>query len=363
MDAEHALKVAVVAGARPNFMKVAPVLKEFERWPEFDVSLIHSGQHYDYEMSQAFFDDLTMREPDAFLGVGSGAHGEQTAKVLTAFEAWLLEHPVDLVLVVGDVNSTLACALAASKLGIRVAHVEAGLRAFDRTMPEEINRLLTDRLADVLLTPSEDADANLLREGIDPAQIHLVGNVMIDALAAHEQRARDTDTPAKLGLAADTPFVLVTLHRPSNVDDPEVFRGIARALAELSTSHKVIFPVHPRTRARIAEHAVDVGDTLLVEPQGYVDFLSLEMKANLVLTDSGGVQEETTYLGVPCLTLRANTERPITVERGTNKVIGSDGARIIEESARALGRGAPSVRPTIPLWDGQTAGRIVAAIR
>ncbi|MGH9942238.1 MAG: non-hydrolyzing UDP-N-acetylglucosamine 2-epimerase [Pyrinomonadaceae bacterium] len=361
------LKIINVVGARPNFMKVAPIVEAMARRPrEFQPLLVHTGQHYDARMSDAFFSDLALPEPDVHLGVGSGSHAQQTANVMTAFEPVVLREKPDWVIVVGDVNSTLACALVCSKLGVRVAHVEAGLRSRDRTMPEEINRLLTDQLADLLLTPSPDGDENLLKEGIPPERIRLVGNVMIDALFANLERAKQSRVRDELGLGSGQAYAVVTLHRPSNVDEPQTLTGIISALEQISERLTIVFPVHPRTRRNLAEFGLAarvgaLGTRLrLVEPLGYLDFLRLYSGARLVLTDSGGLQEETTALGIPCLTLRENTERPITVTHGTNRVVGTDPRRIVREAFAALD--APPDAPEEPIWDGQAADRILNAL-
>src|SRR5215204_5334518 len=327
------LKVINVVGARPNFMKVAPVVEAMRGRPaEFAPLVVHTGQHYDARMSDDFFRDLGLPDPDVHLGVGSGSHAQQTAAVMQRFEPVVLEQRPDWVLVVGDVNSTLACALVCSKLGTPVAHVEAGLRSRDRTMPEEINRLLTDQLSDLLLTPSEDADRNLISEGIPPERVRLVGNVMIDSLLKHLTLAERSEARERFAVAGSA-YAVVTLHRPSNVDDPEALRRILRALARVSRHLPVVFPVHPRTRRNIEEFGLGReeelrGDIRLTEPLGYLDFLRLYSGARLVLTDSGGLQEETTALGIPCLTLRENTERPVTVEMGTNILVGTNPEKI-----------------------------------
>ncbi|MDT7605054.1 MAG: hypothetical protein QOF61_3051 [Acidobacteriota bacterium] len=359
------LKVINVVGARPNFMKVAPVVGAMRlRAREFSPVLVHTGQHYDAQMSDAFFRDLNLPEPDVHLGVGSGSHAQQTAAVMQRFEPVVLEHEPDWVVVVGDVNSTLACALVCAKLQIKVAHVEAGLRSRDRTMPEEINRLLTDQIADLLLTPSPDADANLLAENIPPERIRFVGNVMIDSLYAQLDRAARSTVREDLGVKG-IEYAVVTLHRPSNVDDRSTLAPILLALERISERLPVVFPAHPRTHARLAEFGlVDrvraaAPRLRVIEPLGYLDFLRLMSGARLVLTDSGGLQEETTALGIPCLTLRENTERPITVTHGTNRVVGTDAARIVREAFDAL----DSVRTELPpLWDGQAADRILNAL-
>jgi UDP-N-acetylglucosamine 2-epimerase (non-hydrolysing) len=364
------LKVINVVGARPNFMKVAPVVEALKRRArEFAPPLVvHTGQHYDAEMSDAFFRDLGLPEPDVYLEVGSASHAVQTALVMQRFEPVVVRERPDWVLVVGDVNSTLACALVCAKLRVRVAHVEAGLRSRDRSMPEEINRLLTDQIADLLLTPSDDADANLLAEGVAPERIRFVGNVMMDSLRAQLERAQNSDVRARLGVA-EGDYAVVTLHRPSNVDEHSTLSGILRALEQIAERLPVVFPVHPRTRARLAEFGltenVESNARLrLIEPLGYLDFLRLYSGARLVLTDSGGIQEETTALGIPCLTLRENTERPVTVTMGTNVVVGTDTERIVSAARAALER-PPTPKDQLklpPLWDGHTADRILDAL-
>ena len=328
------LKVLNVVGARPNFMKVAPIVEEMKRRErEFAPLVVHTGQHYDAGMSDAFFRDLELPEPDVYLGVGSGSHAAQTAAVMERFEPVVVRERPDWVLVVGDVNSTLACALVCAKLGVKVAHVEAGLRSRDRTMPEEINRLLTDQISDLLFTPSEDADQNLLAEGIPPERIRFVGNIMIDSLLRGLESAASSTIREALGVAGQD-YAVVTLHRPSNVDSRESLSQILGALEEISERMPIIFPLHPRTRKTMAEFGFSEStgrnsSLHLIDPLGYLDFLKLFSGARLVLTDSGGIQEETTALGIPCLTLRENTERPITIEMGTNKLVGSDRQRIV----------------------------------
>lgn len=357
------VKVLNVLGARPNFMKMAPITAAMARRAgEVAQVLVHTGQHYDDAMSAAFLRDLDMPAPDVNLGVGSGTHTEQTARVMLAFEPVLRAQRPDWVVVVGDVNSTLACALVASKLGVRIAHVEAGLRSFDWTMPEEINRVLTDRMANMLFTPSEDADANLRSEGIAADRIVRVGNVMIDTLHQHLERARRAPVLADLGIRARE-FAVLTMHRPSNVDEPEALRRILAALGNVARQLPIMFPAHPRTQARLREHGIAVPPGIRVlEPMGYVDFLALWSNARLVLTDSGGVQEETTALGIPCLTLRDNTERPITVAQGTNRIVGSDPARITAAVTAILNGEIERAARVPPLWDGRTAERIVDAL-
>ena len=359
-------KILNVVGGRPNFVKIAPLLEAMASVATIRPRLVHTGQHYDHAMSRAFFEDLEIPEPDYFLGVGSGTHAEQTARVMLAFEKVLEEEQPDLVLVVGDVNSTLACALVAAKLDIPVAHVEAGLRSFDRTMPEEINRIVTDHLSEYLFTPSADADENLLREGIPQEKLHRVGNVMIDTLRKYEAAARARRTARSLGLAEGA-YAVLTLHRPANVDEPSTFARLLDALEAIGRELPIVFPVHPRSRKRIAEFGFEdrigrLRNLRLCEPMGYLAFLSLIVDSRVVLTDSGGIQEETTALGIPCLTLRENTERPITVQMGTNVVVGAERERIAAEALH-LAEGTRSQGCVIPLWDGKTAPRIVEILR
>lgn len=370
------LKIAVVAGARPNFVKIAPIIAEFRKHAsKIESRLIHTGQHYDDSMSDSFFRDLGIPEPDIHLNVGSASHAQQTAEIMRRFEPVLFEMDPSFVLVVGDVNSTIACALTASKLGIGVIHVEAGLRSFDREMPEEINRVLTDHISDLLFVTEKSGRDNLLREGIDPAKIHFVGNVMIDSLKTQLEAADRSDALERLGLEKGS-YGLVTLHRPSNVDAPEIFRGILSALRAVSKRLPVLLPLHPRTAGSLQDLGLEAfftnsnGDNdrgakpaglYRSDPLGYVDFLNLMRHAQLVLTDSGGIQEETTALGVPCLTLRNNTERPSTIEVGTNRLVGTDPDRIVREALSILdGDRVPAGLP--PLWDGRAAARIADAI-
>ena len=346
-----------VVGARPNFMKAAPVFHALRTRPGMRQTLVHTGQHYDRNLSDVFFSQLEIPAPDMNLGVGSGTHARQTADIMTGFEPVLREKKPDIVLVYGDVNSTVAAALVCAKLLVPVAHVEAGLRSFDRTMPEEVNRIVTDRLADLLFTPSEDGDENLLREGVSSEKIHRVGNVMIDSLVRLLPGASQCPTngfPER--------FALVTLHRPSNVDDSETLKSILESLLAVSDQLDVVFPVHPRTRGRIAQFGLNTDKLHLLEPAPYIDFLALQRRATAVITDSGGIQEETTYLQVPCLTLRSNTERPITVTMGTNTLVGQDSRKLASELSAILeGRGKRGTVP--PLWDGHAAERIADVLQ
>lgn len=325
--------------------------------------IVHSGQHYDRDMSDTFFSDLEIPQPDCNLEVGSGTHAQQTAAIMERFEPVCVAESPDMVLVYGDVNSTVAAALVAAKLGLRVAHVEAGLRSRDWSMPEEINRVVTDRLSDLLFTPSADADVNLLAEGIPPDRIHFVGNIMIDALIHALPRAGERRILDYLGLKHGG-YGLVTLHRPSNVDDADTLHGILAGLEQVARLLPLVFPMHPRTSRRIKElqGSRAVSNLRLLEPLGYLDMVKLVTDAELVITDSGGLQEETTFLGVPCLTIRPSTERPITCERGTNRLVASTRDAICTAAREALNGRSKRVRPTIERWDGQTAGRIVDVI-
>ena len=368
LETRNMLKVINVVGARPNFMKVAPIVEAMKRRErEFAPLVVHTGQHYDEMMSDAFLRDLDLPEPNVYLDVGSGSHAAQTAAVMQKFEPVVLQEKPDWVLVVGDVNSTLACALVCVKLGMKVGHVEAGLRSHDRTMPEEINRLLTDQIADRLFTPSRDADDNLRAEGIPEDRICFVGNVMIDSLLNQLERARSSTIREQLG-AADSDYAVLTLHRPSNVDVRETFSRILDALEKIAQRLPIIFPAHPRTRKTIAElgltdRITGMNGLRLIEPLGYLDFLRLFSGARVVLTDSGGLQEETTALGIPCLTLRESTERPITVELGTNIVVGTDPQKISTAALAALDRPRADNPPRVPpLWDGHAADRILDAL-
>jgi UDP-N-acetylglucosamine 2-epimerase (non-hydrolysing) len=364
-DSTRPLQILSVVGARPNFMKIAPIARELARYPDvFSNTIVHTGQHYDSKLSAVFFDELEIPRPDINLNVGSGSHAQQTAAVMSAFEPLVVERQPDLVLVVGDVNSTLACSLVAAKCRVRVAHVEAGLRSRDREMPEEINRVLTDQISSLLFTTERTAADNLRAEGIAADRIHFVGNVMIDTLLRHRDRARRMQSYRQYGVCAGQ-YALLTLHRPSNVDDPEVFGRLVRAIARIASDWVVLFPVHPRTRPTVERsegvaELVGAGRLQLLEPLGYLEFLGLMEASRVVLTDSGGVQEETTILGVPCLTLRTTTERPVTVTHGTNQVVGTDPAAIVEGYRRAL-----ETKPTgVPeLWDGDAAKRVVEVLR
>jgi UDP-N-acetylglucosamine 2-epimerase (non-hydrolysing) len=355
--------VLAVVGARPNFVKAAPVISALEESEGISVRVLHTGQHYDRALSGGFIERLGMREPDANLEVGSGSHAEQTAGVLSGVEADLLAKPADIVLVPGDVNSTMAAALAATKLDVAVAHIEAGLRSRDWTMPEEVNRVVTDRVSDLLLCTSEDAVENLAAEGISGDGVHLVGNTMIDSLF---RLLEGVDRPALLErnrLEARN-FVLVTLHRPALVDDPALLGPTMEVLARIAESLPVVFPVHPRTRARLdATTFTGLGGVTLADPMDYTDFIGLEAEARLVVTDSGGVQEETSVLGTPCLTYRTTTERPVTIELGTNELVGIDPGALREAAERVLSADPPVDPPKIPLWDGQAGPRAAAAVK
>lgn len=357
-------RILHVVGARPNYMKIAPIVREMAKFPhDFAQTLVHTGQHYDDNMSKLFFDELDMPRPDINLEVGSGSHAAQTGQVMVRFEPVIEQFKPDWVIVPGDVNSTLACAVVAVKLDVNVAHVEAGLRSFDRTMPEEINRLLTDQISDLLLTHSPEANENLMREGIAREKIHLVGNTMIDTLVRLMPLAQDRWPSLRTQFGADR-FVLVTLHRPSNVDAADGLNEIISALNHVSNDIPVMFPVHPRTRKRITEHSIDVRERVrLAEPIGYVDFLALQAHAAAVVTDSGGVQEETTFLGVPCLTVRNNTERPITIEKGTNQLVERNREAIAAAIREAIERPRDSHADRPEFWDGKAAERIVELFR
>jgi len=356
------MRVLSVVGARPNFMKLAPVDRELVKRGVEHV-IVHTGQHYDPGMSDAFFEELWIPTPDHHLGVGSGSHAQQTAAVMQRLEPLLVELKPDLVLVYGDVNSTVAAALVAAKLQIRVGHVEAGLRSGDWTMPEEINRVVTDRLSELLFLPSRDAALNLSTEGVAPERMHFAGNVMIDTLCWALPQARSLDAAARHGVAG-RPYAVVTLHRPSNVDEASVLRELLDALGRLAAKVPILFPVHPRTRGRIGElRKLPTGGRKLelIDPLGYLEMLSLVAGSALVVTDSGGLQEETTFLGVPCVTVRPNTERPITCTHGTNRLVLPRRDAVLAAAERALARRSPA-RPVIERWDGHAAERIVAVV-
>jgi UDP-N-acetylglucosamine 2-epimerase (non-hydrolysing) len=359
-------RIDLVVGARPNFVKVAPVYRALRTLGDrVQLRLIHTGQHYDAAMSDVFFEQLAIPAPDVFLNVGSGSHGAQTGAIMAGYEAVVLKERPDLLLVFGDVNSTVACSLVAAKLNIRTGHVEAGLRSFDRQMPEEINRVVTDHICDLLFTPSPDGDENLRREGIPAARVHCIGNVMIDTLVA--ARAQIAASPI-LDTLALTPqgYGVLTLHRPSNVDGDDALGRLLAALAEIQTRLPLVFPVHPRTRRRLADgpHGgliAALPQVRFLDPLSYCDFLRLVGSAAFVLTDSGGIQEETTHLGVPCLTARPNTERPITVTEGTNQVVGTDPTQIVAAVRRVLDEPRPA-RTGPALWDGHAAERLAAIV-
>ena len=359
------MKIVNVVGARPNFMKIAPLMAAYGKHPGIEPLLVHTGQHYDAAMSELFFRQLGIPEPDINLEVGSASHASQTAEIMKAFEPVMLEHRPDVVLVVGDVNSTIACGLVAVKLGARLVHVEAGLRSRDRAMPEEINRVLTDTISDLLFCTEQSGVDNLLAEGVPQDRVFLVGNVMIDTLLKNRAQAEQSTILDQLGLASRA-YAPLTLHRPSNVDDPETFGRILDALEVIQRDLPVIFPVHPRTRAVLKQSPLGsrvegMSDLRLIDPLGFLDFLKLMSEARLVLTDSGGIQEETTILGVPCLTLRENTERPITIEIGSNRLVGTD-TRAILDAYHAVTSGQQSTGQQPPLWDGKAAERIVEII-
>ena len=356
------LKIVNVVGARPNFMKIAPIIAEMKKHEGVEPYLLHTGQHYDHVMSDLFFNNLGLPEPDVYMGIGSGGHGEQTGKVMIGFEKYLRELMPDVVLGGGDVNSTSACGLVAVKMGVKLVHVEAGLRSFDRGMPEEINRILTDQISDLLFTTEEDALENLKREGIDESKVHFTGNVMIDSLNSHLEKAKKSDVLERMEMSPGD-YALVTLHRPANVDDKEVFTGLLNALCEISEKMPVLFPVHPRSRKQMnsfgLQDKIDAFPNLkIIEPLGYLDFMQCTANAKVVVTDSGGIQEETTVLGIPCITARDNTERPITCSLGTNVIVGRDPQKILAEVQKVLD-GTAKKGQIPPLWDGKASERIV----
>jgi UDP-N-acetylglucosamine 2-epimerase (non-hydrolysing) len=366
-------KILSVVGARPNFMKIAPIVDTLKNFPDMQHCLVHSGQHYDELLSGNFFTDLGLPRPDVNLQVGSGTHAAQTAEVMKRLEPVLVDYQPDVVLVVGDVNSTLATAITAVKLGIRVAHVEAGLRSFDRTMPEEINRKLTDAISDLLFVTEQSGIENLQREGVPAEKIFLVGNVMIDTLLRHRDMAQRSPILDQLHLRQNgsgvRPYGVLTLHRPSNVDDPQALLGILTAIRAIAADFPIFFPVHPRTRKNIESFGLESflsqgtsSGIVPLDPLGYLDFLNMNDHARLVLTDSGGVQEETSALGVPCLTLRKNTERPATVEHGSNRIVGVDPDHVLAVAREVLLE-PPRQSRRPPLWDGQSAPRIVEILR
>ena len=358
------MKIISVVGARPNFMKVAPLHRAFKNISNLDTNIshliCHTGQHYDEKMSKVFFEDLELPEPDFYLGVGSGSHAEQTGKVMIEFEKILLNEKPDLVIVVGDVNSTIACSLTAAKLHIKVAHVEAGLRSFDRKMPEEINRLLTDSIADYLFVTEKSGIENLKNEGVDDSKVFFVGNVMIDSLAYYLEKSNGSGVMDEYRLEKKN-FVLFTLHRPSNVDTEEQLNKLINSLNRIGKKRKAIFPMHPRTRNNLDKFGLEEkihSNITITDPIGYIDFISLIKNAELIVTDSGGIQEESTYLGVQCITLRDSTERPITVEVGTNQLLGTDLEKAVEAALNVLD--GNKKQGSVPeLWDGCAAERIV----
>ena len=355
--------IHLIAAARPNFMKIAPLFHALNREPWADPKIVHTGQHYDINMSDSFFQDLQLPEPHIHLGVGSGTHAEQTGHVMMAYEKCLVADRPDLVVVVGDVNSTVAATLASVKLGIKVAHLEAGLRSFDRTMPEEINRVVTDAMADILWTPSPDGDDNLLREGVSKEKIVRVGNIMIDSLEMLKEKIEEQDVYSEYGLNKGE-YGIVTLHRPANVDDPEKLKQICESLSRISGKIKLVFPIHPRTGKNLEQNALmpilkKTKNIILLEPLRYIKFMNLVFNCRIAITDSGGIQEETSYLGIPCLTLRPNTERPVTISEGTNRLCSVDDFE--EKSLSLLSNGNENI-PTIHQWDGKTAGRVVHSI-
>jgi len=360
------IKVLCVCGARPNFMKIAPLMRAFAAHGGFETRLVHTGQHYDANMSKLFFDELDIPRPDMNLEVGSASHAVQTAEIIKRFEPVILDFAPDYVVVVGDVNSTIACGLVAVKLGVKLAHVEAGLRSFDRTMPEEINRVLTDSISDLLFVTEQSAIDNLKNEGADSSKVHFVGNVMIDTLLANREKAEHCDILSRLQLTLKD-YMVVTLHRPSNVDNPQTFSEILSAFDEIEKDTTLVFPIHPRTRNNLIanglmERAKNISNLMLFDPLGYLDFLCLMSNAAVVMTDSGGIQEETTILGVPCMTLRPNTERPVTIEQGTNRLVPLTASDIVTHY-RLIKQQGPQHSSRIPkYWDGKAAQRIAQII-
>ena len=360
------IRVICVCGARPNFMKIAPLMRAFREHGAYETLLVHTGQHYDENMSRLFFEQLEIPRPDINLEVGSGSHAQQTAEIMKKFEPVVLDWRPDYVLVVGDVNSTIACGLVAVKLGVKLVHVEAGLRSFDRDMPEEINRVLTDSISDELFVTEESGAANLVKEGVNSGKVHMVGNVMIDTLLANRAKAKASDVLERMGLK-ERGYGVVTLHRPSNVDEEGPLREIFGAFETIAGQMDLVFPIHPRTRKNLErwglkEWVEGMGGVRLIEPVGYLDFLCLMDHAALVLTDSGGIQEETTILGVPCLTLRANTERPVTLTEGTNRLVKVQREAILAAVEAAKREGADAGRPAPRMWDGKAAERIAGIL-
>lgn len=359
------MRLINICGARPNFMKIAPLMRAYAAHPNIKPLLVHTGQHYDHKMSQLFFDELQIPHPDVNLEVGSGSHAQQTAAIMQRFEPLLLETKADAILVVGDVNSTIACALVAAKLGVRIFHVEAGLRSFDRTMPEEINRVLTDAISDLLFVSEPAGLENLSREGIPPTRMHYVGNVMIDTLERNRARAESSPILEQMHLTSGH-YGVITMHRPASVDNPQIMRGLLQAFGKIQNELPLLFPIHPRTRKQMTEAGLDrlltqMPQLHLCDPLGYLDFLKLLAHATVVLTDSGGIQEETTILGVPCLTLRENTERPVTLTEGTNQLVGMDPDKMLQ-AYQQLRTDPPPKGRRPQYWDGQAAERIADII-
>ncbi len=360
------MKIINVVGARPNFMKIAPIQKQMSLDADIETFLVHTGQHYDEKMSKLFFDDLQMPKPDIYLNVGSASHAVQTAKIMVEFEQILEKEKPDLVVVVGDVNSTAACSIVAQKMHIKVAHVEAGLRSFDRRMPEEINRLVTDAISDILFVTEKSGMANLKNEGVADSKVHFVGHVMIDSLINFSAKAAESTIMDELAVQKGN-YGLITLHRPSNVDNYEIFSKLLDAFETIEKDLKLIFPIHPRSRKMIQNFGLEdkvnnMQNLILLDPMGYLDFMKLLHNAKLVLTDSGGIQEETTYLQIPCITMRENTERPITVDIGTNILVGTDVDLLLSE-VKKIQSGNPSKSSVPDLWDGNAAKRIVEIIK
>lgn len=362
MKTNHKLRIMNVVGARPNFIKIAPLMNEYKKYTKIQPLLVHTGQHYDYEMSEVFFQNLKIPSPDIYLNVGNGSHASQTAKIMTAFEKVVIKEQPDLIVVVGDVNSTLACSLVASKLNIKIAHVEAGLRSFDREMPEEINRIVTDSLSDYLFVSEGSGLKNLKKEGINSNKVHFVGNIMIDTLIGNMNIIDQSDILKELNLIKNE-YSVLTLHRPSNVDSKEPLLEVLDILNAISEKIKIVYPIHPRPKKMIKVYNLlnkfeRLKNLIFIEPLGYIDFIRLVKNSHFVLTDSGGIQEETTILKVPCLTMRENTERPVTIEKGTNYLVGRDKNKIIKCINKFM-KGKSKSEVTPEMWDGSTAKRIV----